>query len=121
MEFGMGIHGEPGMKREKLQAANDIAERMTKTILEDMPLGAKDKVAVMVNSLGATPLEELYILFRKVHEILNEIDVQISRVYIGRFATSMEMAGASLTFFKVDDEMIKLLDHPAKTPFFVQP
>jgi phosphoenolpyruvate---glycerone phosphotransferase subunit DhaK len=121
MEFGMGIHGEPGMKREKLQIANDIADRMTKTILEDMPLGAKDKVAVMVNSLGATPLEELYILYQKVHEILNGIDVKINRAYIGRFATSMEMAGASLTFFKVDNEMIKLLDHPAKTPFFIQP
>ena len=120
MEFGMGIHGEPGMKREKLQIANDIAERMTKTILEDMPLAAKDRVVVMVNSLGATPLEELYILYRKVHEILNGSDIQINRAYIGRFATSMEMAGASLSFFKVDDEMIRLLDHPAKTPFFVQ-
>ncbi len=121
MEFGMGIHGEPGMKREKLQIANDIAERMTKTLLEDMPLGANDEVAVMVNSLGATPLEELYILYRKVHQILNGKDIQINRAYIGRFATSMEMAGASLTFFKVDNEMIKLLDHPAKTPFFIQP
>jgi dihydroxyacetone kinase-like protein len=120
MEFGMGIHGEPGMKREKLQTADDIAERMTKTILNDMPFHAQDKVAVMLNSLGATPLEELYILFRKVHKILDAIGVQIPRIYLGRYATSMEMAGASLTIFKVDDEMIKLLDHPAKTPFFIQ-
>ncbi len=116
----MGIHGEPGMKREKLQTADQITERMVGAILADMPLEAGDRVAVMVNGLGATPLEELYILYRRVHRILVERGVNIHRAYVGRYATSMEMAGASLTFFKLDDELAALLDHPAQSPFFVQ-
>jgi dihydroxyacetone kinase-like protein len=120
MEIGMGIHGEPGMKREKLQAADDIAARMATAILADMPLQAGDRLAVLVNSLGATPPEELYILYRKVHNILTDLGVQIHRAYVGEYATSMEMAGASLTFFKLDDELTTLLDYPAQSPFFVQ-
>ncbi len=120
MEIGMGIHGEPGMKREKLQTADQIAQRMAETILADMQPQAGDKLAVMVNGLGATPLEELYILFRKVHELFSERGLEIYRPYIGEFATSMEMAGASFTFFRLDDELTALLDAPAKTPFFIQ-
>ncbi len=120
MEIGMGIHGEPGMKREKLQTADQIAQRMAETILADLQPQEGDKLAVMVNGLGATPLEELYILFRKVHEIFSERGLEIYRPYIGEFATSMEMAGASFTFFRLDDELTALLDAPAKTPFFVQ-
>lgn len=120
MEIGMGIHGEPGIKREKLQSADEIAERMTNVLLEDMPLSPNDQVAVMVNGLGATPPEELYILYRKVFDLLTGLNVKIYRTYLGEFATSMEMAGASLTFFKLNQEFIKLLDHPARTPFFQQ-
>lgn len=118
MEIGMGIHGEPGMKREKLLKADQIAERMVEALLTDMPLQAQDRLAVMVNGLGATPPEELYILYGKVHDMLSELGAQIHRAYVGEYATSMEMAGASLTFFKLDDELIELLDHPAHTPFF---
>jgi phosphoenolpyruvate---glycerone phosphotransferase subunit DhaK len=85
-----------------------------------MPLAAADRVAVMVNGLGATPPEELYILYRKVHQVLDAQGVQVHRAYVGEYATSMEMMGASLTFFKLDDELAGLLDHPAETPFFVQ-
>ena len=120
MEIGMGIHGEPGMKREKLQTADRIAERMTGAILADMPLGAGDRVAVMVNGLGATPPEELYILYRKIHDMLIDRGVAIHRAYVGEYATSMEMAGASLTLFRLDDELADLLDLPAQSPFFVQ-
>ncbi len=120
MEIGMGIHGEPGMKREKLQAADQIAERMTNAILEDLMVEPGDSLAVMVNGLGATPPEELYILYRKAHEILTDRKLKIHRAYIGEFATSMEMAGASFTFFKLDDELTELLDKPAQTPFFNQ-
>jgi dihydroxyacetone kinase-like protein len=120
MEIGMGIHGEPGMQRETLQTADEITDRMVGALLADMPLEAGDRVAVMVNSLGATPLEELYILYSRVHRILVERGVSIHRPYIGRYATSMEMAGASLTFFKLDDELAALLDHPAQSAFFVQ-
>ncbi len=116
----MGIHGEPGMERGKLQSADEISTRMAEAILADMPLGSGDRVAVMVNGLGATPLEELYILFRNVHTILSDRGVNIHRAYVGEYATSMEMAGASLTLFKLDDELAELLDHPAKSPFFVQ-
>ncbi len=120
MEIGMGIHGEPGMKREKMQSADEITERMTNTILEDLKYQAGDKLAVMVNSLGATPPEELYVMYRKVHQMLADKDITVHRAYVGEYATSMEMAGASLTFFRLDDELTELLDHPAHTPFFTQ-
>jgi dihydroxyacetone kinase-like protein len=120
MEIGMGIHGEPGVKREALKPADEIAERIVTTILGDMPLAAGDQIAVMVNGLGATPPEELYILFRKVHEMMTTRSVGIYRAYIGEYATSMEMAGASITLFRLDDELKVLLDYPARTPFFVQ-
>ena len=120
MEIGMGIHGEPGVKREKLQAADEIAERIVSTILADMAVAAGDQVAVMVNGLGATPPEELYILYRKVHGSLRERGIGIHRAYVGEYATSMEMAGASITLFRLDDELRQLLDHPARSPFFVQ-
>jgi len=120
MEIGMGIHGEPGMKREKLQSADQIAERMTASILADLKPAAGDRLAVMVNGLGATPMEELYILYRKVQRMLTGDGLKIHRAYIGEFATSMEMAGASLTFFRLDEELAALLDYPAHTPFFTQ-
>jgi dihydroxyacetone kinase-like protein len=120
MEIGMGIHGEPGVKREKLQSADQIAERMTAAVLDDLRPKAGDRLAVMVNSLGATPPEELYILYRKAQQILTGKGMEVYRAYVGRYATSMEMAGASLTVFRLDDEMVELLDHPAHTPFFTQ-
>ena len=120
MEIGMGIHGEPGQKREKLQTADQIATRMTEAILEDLRPAAGDRLAVMVNGLGATPPEELYIIYRKVYDILTAAGLKIHRAYVGEFATSMEMAGASLTFMRLDDELAALLDAPAYTPFFRQ-
>lgn len=120
MEIGMGIHGEPGMKREKLQTADQIAERMTNAILDDLKPSGGDELAVMVNGLGATPPEELYVLYRKVNQILSEKKLKVHRAYVGEFATSMEMAGASLTFMKLDPELKSLIDYPANTPFFKQ-
>jgi phosphoenolpyruvate---glycerone phosphotransferase subunit DhaK len=120
MEIGMGIHGEPGMKREKLQSADEITERMTKAILDDLQPQLGDRLAVMVNGLGATPPEELYVIYRKVHQLLTGQGLEIYRAYVGEYATSMEMAGASLTLFRLDDELIELLDYPAHTPFFTQ-
>ncbi len=120
MEIGMGIHGEPGMKREKLQTADQISERMTRAILDDLQPQSGDRLAVMVNSLGATPPEELYVMYRKVHQLLTGQGLDIYRAYVGEYATSMEMAGASLTVFRLDDELIELLDYPAHTPFFTQ-
>lgn len=120
MEIGMGIHGEPGVKREKLQSADDITERIMTAILEDLKPESGDELAVMVNGLGATPPEELFIMYRKAYDMLNEKGMSVYRPYIGEYATSMEMAGASITLMKLDDELKALLDHPAKSPFFVQ-
>lgn len=120
MEIGMGIHGEPGMKREKLQTADEITERMLHAVLEDLGVTTGDTLSVMVNSLGATPHEELYIMYRKIHELLERQNVSVHQPYIGRYATSMEMAGASITVLRLDDELKELLDAPAHTPFFVQ-
>jgi phosphoenolpyruvate---glycerone phosphotransferase subunit DhaK len=120
MEIGMGIHGEPGIKREKLQTADQIAGRMAQAILDDLQPQAGDRLAVLVNGLGATPPEELYILYRKAHEILTDQGLSIHRAYIGEYATSMEMAGASFTFLRLDEELTGLLDYPVDTPFFKQ-
>ncbi|MCL6509310.1 MAG: dihydroxyacetone kinase subunit DhaK [Anaerolineae bacterium] len=120
MEMGMGIHGEPGVSRESLKPADEIADRMLAAIRSELTLSAGDPVAVMVNGLGATPPEELYIVYRKVHDILSADGVRTHRAYVGEYATSMEMAGCSLTVFKLDDELAALLDHPAHTPFFTQ-
>ncbi len=117
MEIGMGIHGEQGVRRGTLQTADEIAQQLIDPILADMPL-AGSEIALMVNSLGATPLEELYIMYNYLAPYLEAKGVRIYRPYIGRFATSMEMAGASLTVMKLDDELKRLLDAPASTPFF---
>jgi dihydroxyacetone kinase len=108
------------MKREALQTADQISERMLAAILDDLKPAASERLAVMVNGLGATPPEELYIIYRKVHDLLAAQGIGVHRAYVGEYATSMEMAGASLTLMRVDDELAALLDAPAHTPFFVQ-
>ncbi len=120
MELGMGIHGEPGILRTKLQSADAVVSSMMEKILDDMPLVRNDEVSVLVNGLGATPKEELYIVFRKVSAILSDLGVKTFHVYIGEFATSMEMAGFSLSVLKWVDEPNRLLANPLKTPFFKQ-
>jgi phosphoenolpyruvate---glycerone phosphotransferase subunit DhaK len=119
MEIGMGIHGEQGIERSKLKSADEISEALLQPILEDMDLGGSE-VSMMLNSLGATPLEELYIMYRKLHGLLAAQNITVYRPYIGRLATSMEMMGASLTIMKLDDELKRLLDAPASSPFFDQ-
>lgn len=119
MEIGMGIHGEQGIERTKLKTADEITEALIKPIMDDIELGGSE-VSIMLNSLGATPLEELYIMYRKLNEFLSSNNVVVHRPYIGRFATSMEMLGASLTVMKLDDELKRLLDAPASSPFFDQ-
>ena len=120
MEIGMGIHGEPGVRRGKLESADQIAETLLNAILADMPLDSGAEVAVLVNGLGATPQEELYIVYRKVHQLLARHGVKVYRPYVGEYATSMEMAGCSVSLLKLDDELKALLDAPAVTPFFRQ-
>ncbi|WP_066581652.1 dihydroxyacetone kinase subunit DhaK [Cellulomonas timonensis] len=118
MEIGIGIHGEPGIHRGPLEPADKITERLVGALVEDLGLVDGDRVAVLVNSMGATPLEELYVMYRRVHQLLAEIGVSIERKYIGEYATSLEMAGASISLLKLDDARLALLDAPAVSPFF---
>lgn len=120
MEIGMGIHGEPGILRGKMMTADEIVDVMIGKILEDLPYASGDEVSVLINGLGATPKEELYIVFRRVAQQLKDKGIEIYHPYIGEFATSMEMAGMSITLMKLDDELKRLLDQSAYTPFFEQ-
>lgn len=120
MEIGMGIHGEPGIRRGKLESCDEIVEEIMAKILPDIPYESGDEVAVLVNGLGATPLEEQYVMFRKVNKILADKGIKVFKVYVGEYATSMEMAGASISLLKVDDELKRLLSAKADTPFFKQ-
>lgn len=118
MEMGMGIHGEPGVWRDKLRPADAIAGEMMDRLLADMPLGRGDRVSVMVNSLGATPPEELYILYRVVKARLEAAGATIVMPLVGRYATSMEMAGVSFTLCKLDADLEALLKAPCDCAFW---
>jgi len=120
MEIGMGIHGEPGIRRGALKKVDAIVEEMMGPVLADLPFAAGDRVAVLVNGLGATPKEELYLIYRKVGLILKEKKISVFQVYVGEFATSLEMAGASISLLRLDEELKSLLAKPARTPFFEQ-
>lgn len=118
MEMGMGIHGEPGVWRGKLKSADAIADELVQMLLTDQPLGSGDRVSVLVNSLGATPPEELYIVYGRVRGILSDRGVKIVMPLVGRYATSMEMTGLSLTFCRLDDELEALLRAPCACAFW---
>lgn len=118
MEIGMGIHGEPGIARGPLQSADAITDAMLDRILEEMAPARGDRVALLVNSLGATPLMELYIMNRRVRQRLDDIDVDIHATWVGNYCTSLEMAGASITLHHLDGELQRMLDHPCDAAMF---
>jgi len=118
MEVGIGIHGEPGFHRGDLETADRIADRLIERLVADLGITAGDRVAVLVNGMGATPLEELYLLFRRVHQLLSGQGITIDKNYIGEYATSLEMAGASISLLALNDERLALLNAPAESPFF---
>ena len=118
IEIGMGIHGEPGISREKLKSANDLTDDICNRILNDFKLGENDEISLMINSLGATPLEELYIVSRRVIENINKNKTKIYKNYVGRYATSMEMAGMSVTVLKLNENIKKNLIAPSNCPFW---
>ena len=120
MEIGIGIHGERGVRRGRLETADRIAEDLLGKISEDLALSRGDEVAVLVNGLGATPLEELYVLYRYVSRSLETMSVRVRWPYVGEFATSLEMAGASLSVMRVTPDLAPLLDAPALSPFYRQ-
>ena len=115
MEIGMGLHGEPGIRRVPLETADDLADTLVDTIVADLGLRAGDEVAVLVNGLGSTSMMELYLLHRKTQHILKDLDIRIVRNWVGEYATSLEMAGASITLLRLDDELRMLLDHPCRS------
>jgi len=117
MEIGMGIHGERGVYRGPLSTADEVADEMLSLLLTDMPLASKDRVSVLVNSLGATPLEELFIIFRRTASTLAQKGIEIVSPLVGRYATSMEMAGVSVSLCKLDVELEALLQAPCDSPF----
>ncbi|WP_199184234.1 dihydroxyacetone kinase family protein [Cryobacterium sp. Y62] len=120
MEIGVGIHGEQGTHRGPLETADEITDRFLTELATEIPLVSGSRVAVLVNGLGATPLEELYVMYRRVHSVLAEKGVTIARRYVGEYVTSLEMAGASLSIMKLDDELEELIHAPASSPFFRQ-
>ena len=115
MEIGMGIHGEPGIEKVNLMTADEIAETLFKRIDEDISLGENDEVVVLINGLGATPLMELFVLNKKVNELVSAKGVNIHDTMVGEYMTSIEMAGLSLTVLKLDDELKKYYDAKADT------
>jgi dihydroxyacetone kinase-like protein len=114
MEVGVGIHGEPGRRREKLKSADEIADDMLEAIVPDLPYESGDEVAVMVNGLGGTPISELYLIYGHVHDRLVERGIKPVRSYVGEYCTSLDMAGMSITLVRLDDELKDLLSAPAE-------
>ncbi len=118
MEFGVGIHGEPGIVREKILSADEVAEKMINSILNDITYSEGEEVALLVNGLGGTPLQELYVLNNAVHNILKKKGIIVYRNFVGNFMTSIEMAGASISLLRLDNELKVLLNDPAETSAF---
>ena len=118
IEIGMGIHGEPGIARRPLRPANEIVDDMMDRILGEMGAAAGDSIAVLVNSLGATPLMELYIMNRRVQARLGDAGLKTHATWVGNWCTSLEMAGASVTVMHLDDELTRMLDHPCHCAMF---
>lgn len=118
MEFGVGIHGEPGVSRDKIVSAKKIAQKMLEKIIPDLPFNSKDEICLLINGLGGTPLQELYILNREIRKLLSKKGIRVYDTFIGNFMTSLDMAGASVSLLKVDDKMKSFVNAQANTPAF---
>ncbi|SDX76619.1 dihydroxyacetone kinase, N-terminal domain [Modestobacter sp. DSM 44400] len=116
IEMGVGIHGEPGRERKKMTNADALTDELLDAVVTDLPYTAGDNVALMINGLGGTPISELYILYRRAHQQLAERGITVTRSYVNEYCTSLDMAGASLTLVKLDDEIDALLSAPAEVP-----
>ncbi|EOL43115.1 hypothetical protein RV11_GL000668 [Enterococcus phoeniculicola] len=118
MEIGMGIHGEPGLERRKIDPADKVVDEIMTHILADAPLSKGDEVYVLLNGLGGLPVMDQYICYRRVFQILEEKGINIHRSEVGNYATSMDMIGMSVTLVKLDSELKELLDAPCDTPYY---
>ncbi|MHA7142819.1 MULTISPECIES: dihydroxyacetone kinase subunit DhaK [unclassified Arthrobacter] len=114
IEVGVGIHGEPGRRRAKMMPANDIVDEILEPVVSDLPFKDGDRVALMVNGLGGTPISELYLLYGQAHKQLAAKGITVGRSYVGEYCTSLDMAGASITLVRLDDEIESLLNDPAE-------
>jgi dihydroxyacetone kinase-like protein len=114
IEIGVGIHGEPGRRRAKIEPADALVDELLEPVLADLPYESGDRVALMINGLGGTPISELYIAYRHAHKVLTERGITVARSYVGEYCTSLDMAGASVTLVKLDDEIEQLLAAPAE-------
>jgi phosphoenolpyruvate---glycerone phosphotransferase subunit DhaK len=119
MEVGVGIHGEPGRERRKMTTADGITDELLDAVVTDLPFNSGDRVALMVNGLGGTPISELYIVYRRAHQQLADRGITVGRSYVNEYCTSLDMAGASITLVKLDDEIEELLNAPAEVPIRV--
>lgn len=120
MEVGIGHHGEPGVERMPMKSADETTTMIIEKILEDLPFESGNEVVININGLGATPLLELYIVNRKVNQLLKAAGIKLHRTYIGEYFTSLEMGGFSITLTRVDNELKRLIDASARAPLFVQ-
>jgi triose/dihydroxyacetone kinase / FAD-AMP lyase (cyclizing) len=120
IEYGVGIHGEPGIRREKIASADELAKRITNDLLKDLKMedGDPSEIAVLVNGFGGTPLQELYLFNNAVTRILSETNININRAFVGNYMTSIDMAGISLTVMKLDEELKTLLSSESHAPAF---
>ncbi|MDR1387496.1 MAG: dihydroxyacetone kinase subunit DhaK [Propionibacteriaceae bacterium] len=119
IEVGVGIHGEPGRRREKIASADALVEEMFTAVVNDLPFQAGDRVAIMANGLGGTPISELYLAYGLAHDLAVAKGLVVERSYVGEYCTSLDMAGASITLIKLDDEIAELLAAPAAIPIRV--
>jgi len=120
MEIGMGIHGEPGIERTKLEPADQVVDEIMKHILDDAQIEEGSDVKVLVNGLGGLPLMDQYISYRRVEQVLSEEGIKPYRPMVGNYATSMDMIGMSVTLVHLDDEIKELLDYPCDTPYWYE-
>jgi phosphoenolpyruvate---glycerone phosphotransferase subunit DhaK len=120
IEVGMGVHGEPGVLRQSLPTASQLSAEMVGRLLIDLQANNGDEVAVLVNGLGATPLNELFVMFNEIHPLLLKAGIRICRSYVGNYVSSLDMAGCSITLMRLDNELKRLLLAPAESPAFTQ-
>lgn len=117
MEIGMGIHGEPGVRRGEIESLDEVVEEITKPVIDELKLKEGDEVSVLINGLGATPYMDLFIMNKKLREILDGKKIKVDRTLIGTYASTMNMPGQSITLIKLDKDLKKLLNHPCYTPY----
>ncbi len=115
MELGIGHHGEPGVAIIPTETADKLAKRLLDIIIQDYPLNTKDETVVLISGLGATPVMELYILYNEVEKLLQEKGIKVYRSLVGNYFTSLDMAGATLSIMKLDEELKELIDYPVYT------